>query len=94
VSNQRHFNNVVAIDFEYEIVGGDFELIDGDPPKVLCFVAHILDRNLRHLHTVRQWRGEFGPTPPFDIGGRRHPRHRLQPMGRNDLFCGVGLEVS
>jgi hypothetical protein len=31
-------------------------------------VAHVLDENLRHVRTVRLWRGEFGATPPFDIG--------------------------
>ena len=23
---------------------------------------------LRHIRTIRLWRGEFGATPPFDIG--------------------------
>jgi hypothetical protein len=31
-------------------------------------VAYVLDENLRHVRTVRLWRGEFGPTPPFDVG--------------------------
>ena len=31
-------------------------------------VAYVLDSNLRHVRTIRKWRGEFGPTPPFDIG--------------------------
>jgi hypothetical protein len=31
-------------------------------------VAHVLDENLRHVRTIRLWRGEFGRTPPFDIG--------------------------
>jgi hypothetical protein len=31
-------------------------------------VAYVLDENLRHVRTIRQWRGEFGKTPPFDIG--------------------------
>jgi DNA polymerase-1 len=31
-------------------------------------VAHVLDSNLQHVRTIRMWRGEFGPAPPFDIG--------------------------
>ena len=31
-------------------------------------VAYVLDANLRHVDTIRLWRGEFGSTPPFDIG--------------------------
>ena len=25
-------------------------------------------KNLQHVRTIRMWRGEFGKTPPFDIG--------------------------
>ena len=28
----------------------------------------MLDENLQHVRTIRLWRGEFGPEPPFDIG--------------------------
>jgi hypothetical protein len=31
-------------------------------------VAYVLDENLRHIRTIRLWRGEFGSTPPFDVG--------------------------
>ena len=31
-------------------------------------VAYVLDENLQHVRTIRLWRGEFGPAPPFDIG--------------------------
>ena len=31
-------------------------------------VAYVLDENLRHVRTIRLWRGEFGTAPPFDIG--------------------------
>ena len=31
-------------------------------------VVYVLDENLRHVDTIRRWRGEFGSTPPFDIG--------------------------
>src|SRR6266567_5316453 len=58
---RRNFVSVVAGDFEYEAA-------DGNLPNVLCMVAYVLDRHLRHVRTVRLWRGEFGPTPPFDIG--------------------------
>ena len=37
-------------------------------PVVLCMVAHVLNENLQHVRTIRLWRGEFGATPPFDIG--------------------------
>ena len=57
----KNFSNIVVVDFEYEIA-------DGDLPIVLCMVAYVLDENLRHVRTIRLWRGEFGPTPPFDIG--------------------------
>jgi len=57
----EHFANIIVCDFEYEIA-------DGDLPKPLCMVAYMLDQNLRHVRTIRMWRGEFGPTPPFDVG--------------------------
>ena len=55
------FRQVVVVDFEYEIE-------DGGLPNVLCMVAYILNANLQHVRTIKLWRGEFGPTPPFDIG--------------------------
>jgi hypothetical protein len=57
----EHFGQVVVCDFEYEIA-------EGNLPNPLCAVAHVLDENLRHMHTTRLWRGEFGSEPPFDIG--------------------------
>jgi DNA polymerase I len=56
-----NFGTVVVADFEYEVGPGDL-------PEVLCMVAHVLDEKLQHVHTMRLWRGEFGRTPPFDIG--------------------------
>ena len=56
-----HFATIVVCDFEYEAA-------DGDLPNVLCMVAHVLDENLRHVRTIKTWRGEFGAAPPFDIG--------------------------
>jgi hypothetical protein len=70
-----NFSTVVVVDFEYEIDGGGL-------PNVLCMVAHVLDENLRHVRTIRLWRGvvgqplppidvyrgDFGNEPPFDIG--------------------------
>lgn len=35
---------------------------------MLCLVAYVLDENLQHVRTIRQWRDEFGSSPPFDIG--------------------------
>jgi DNA polymerase I len=57
----EHFTTIVVCDFEYEIA-------DGELPNVLCMVAHVLDANLRHVRTIKIWRGEFGSAPPFDIG--------------------------
>jgi hypothetical protein len=31
-------------------------------------VAYVLDEQLQHVRTIRRWRGDFNPTPPFDIG--------------------------
>jgi hypothetical protein len=54
------FRQVVVLDFEAELTPGAM-------PGVLCLVAYILDANLRLVRTVRMWRGEFGPRPPFDV---------------------------
>jgi hypothetical protein len=56
----ENFSTVVVCDFEYEIA-------EGELPNVLCMVAHVLDEMLRHVRTIRLWRGEFGAAPPFDI---------------------------
>jgi DNA polymerase-1 len=55
------FGTIVVCDFEYESAPGEL-------PDVLCMVAHVLDEHLRHVRTIRLWRGEFGSTPPFDVG--------------------------
>jgi DNA polymerase-1 len=57
----ENFTNIVVCDFEYEVA-------DGELPNVLCMVAYVLDENLQHTRTIRLWRGDFGSTPPFDIG--------------------------
>jgi hypothetical protein len=57
----ENFRSVVVCDFEYEITAGDL-------PYPLCMVAYVLDGNLQHVRTIRMWRGDFGKTPPFDIG--------------------------
>jgi len=57
----ENFREVVVCDFEYEVTPGDL-------PNVLCMVAYILDENLRHVRTIRLWRGDFGTAPPFDTG--------------------------
>jgi DNA polymerase I len=64
----ENFGTIIVADFEYETSGGEYELRNGDLPAPLCMVAHVLDANLRHVRTIRIWRGEFGETPPFDIG--------------------------
>jgi DNA polymerase-1 len=57
----KNFSSIVVADFEYEIMPGGL-------PDVLCMVAYVLDENLQHVRTIRQWQGEFGTTPPFDVG--------------------------
>jgi DNA polymerase I len=64
----KHFTSIVVLDFEYETAGGEYNLVTGDLPCVLCVVAYVLDSNLRHVRTIKRWRGEFGAAPPFDIG--------------------------
>jgi DNA polymerase-1 len=56
-----NFARVIVADFEYEVR-------DGELPNVLCMVAYELDENRQHVRTIRKWRGEFDPQPPFDIG--------------------------
>jgi hypothetical protein len=55
------FTTINVVDFEYEVDPGDL-------PTVLCMVVLVLDEHLRPMRTIRIWRGEFGPTPPFDTG--------------------------
>ena len=54
----ENFGTIVVADFEYETSGGDYELRNGDLPVPLCMVAYVLDENLRHVETMRRWRGE------------------------------------
>lgn len=63
-----HFTQTIVCDFEYEVEGGDANLVRGDLPSLLCMVAYVLDSKLQHVRTIRMWRGEFGAAPPFDIG--------------------------
>ena len=81
-----NFGRIIVADFEYEVR-------DGDLPNVLCMVAYELDEHLRHVRTIRKWRGEFGSTPPFDIR-RRHAFRRLFGVGGDDMLQGAGLDVS
>jgi DNA polymerase-1 len=64
----KHFTSVIVCDFEYETSGGEYGLVAGDLPEVLCMVAYVLNERLQHVRTIRLWRGEFGSAPPFDIG--------------------------
>jgi hypothetical protein len=57
----EHFARIIVLDTEYEVTPGGL-------PGVLCLVAYALDERLRHVRTIRLWRGEFGLQPPFDIG--------------------------
>jgi hypothetical protein len=56
----KNFTAIAVVDFEYEID-------DGNLPHVLCMTAYVLNENLRHVRTIRRWRGDFGKKPPFDI---------------------------
>jgi DNA polymerase-1 len=56
-----NFKTIIVCDFEYEVA-------DGDLPAPLSMVAYVLDEKLRHVRTIRLWRGEFGAAPPFDTG--------------------------
>ena len=56
-----NFGEIVVADFEY-VVG------NGELPKPLCMVAHVLNEHLEHVRTIKLWRGEFGSAPPFDTG--------------------------
>ena len=56
-----NFQQIVVVDFEYEVS-------DGDLPNPLCLVAYVLDEHLHHTRTLRLWRGDFGSQPPFDVG--------------------------
>jgi len=57
----ENFATIVVCDTEYEVESGEL-------PKVLCLVAYVLNEKLQRVRTVRLWRGEFGASPPFDIG--------------------------
>ncbi len=59
--SKKTFGQTIVCDFEYEVPVGGL-------PNVLCMVAYMLDEKLQHVRTIRLWRGEFGKTPPFDIG--------------------------
>src|SRR5262245_54000895 len=48
------FNEIVLVDFE-------FTSIPGNRPDPVCLVAH----ELRSERTLRLWREQFGPTPPY-----------------------------
>ena len=58
-----YFTQFVVADFEYEVLPGGL-------PNPLCMVAHVLNENLQHVHTIRMWREQLRASrcPPFDIG--------------------------
>ena len=66
----ENFSTTIVCDTEYETSGGEFNLRLGDLPVPLCLVAHILDENLNHVHTIKLWREQLlaSKHPPFDIG--------------------------
>ena len=57
----ENFATINVCDFEYEVT-------EGDLPNVLCMIVYVLDEHLQHVHTIRMWRGDFGTSPPFDVG--------------------------
>jgi DNA polymerase I len=50
------------------VVDSEYEIDDGGLPRILCMVVYVLDSHLRHIRTMRLWRGQFGKTAPFDTG--------------------------
>ena len=52
----KKFTTINVCDFEYESTGGDYNLMAGDLPKVLCMVVSVLNESLQHVRTVRMWR--------------------------------------
>jgi len=54
------FREIWAVDFEFEFGGGRD---NGERPRPVCLVA----KELRTGRTVRQWRDEFGPLPPYPL---------------------------
>ena len=56
-----NFTSIAVGDFEYEVA-------DSELPRVLCMVAEVLDEQLKHVRTIRLWRGEFGAAAPFNTG--------------------------
>jgi DNA polymerase I len=59
--DQLPFKNIVAVDFEFEFGGHNAV---GERPRPVCVVA----KELRSGQTIRLWRDEFGPAPPFPVG--------------------------
>jgi hypothetical protein len=60
------FREIWCVDFEfYPGSGKAHGGRDGDPITPLCLVAH----EMRSGRTVRLWRGEFGPFPPYRLDG-------------------------
>jgi hypothetical protein len=57
----KNFGTINVCDFEYEVEAGGL-------PRVLCMVVYVLNESLKHVRTIRMGRGEFGSTPPFDVG--------------------------
>ena len=55
--NRLLFPEIWAVDFEF-----DAKL--GENPKPVCLVAWELCSGRK----LRQWRDDFGPTPPYPIG--------------------------
>jgi hypothetical protein len=53
-----NFGRIIVADFEYEVCNDEL-------PNVLCLVVYELDEHLRHVRTIRLWRGDFGTAPPF-----------------------------
>ena len=80
------FEQVVVVDFEYEIE-------DGGLPDVLCMVAYVLNANLQHVQAIKLWRGDFDLIPPFDTGSRYLIRCVFG-LGRDDLLSTTGVDVS
>ena len=83
-----NFTQVIVADFEYEVS-------DGDLPRVFCMVAYVLNENLQHVRTIRMWREELYALrhPPFDTGSDTL-FVAYSAWAEMDMFQGARVEVS
>jgi hypothetical protein len=64
--NADRFDEIWAVDFEFQAPGEDSVVPPGERVRPVCMEAEDLLNGRR----IRLWRGEFGPHPPFDTGDK------------------------